>query len=86
MSGHRELGFALQLFLHCFHDVMGHERFPIVLSDISVGHEAGFASQVSGELAAVVVLHNDRVPGMFEEVQNCIAVERHKPADLELIS
>src|ERR1700757_4665994 len=31
MCWHGELGLAAELLLHCFYDVMGHERFPIVL-------------------------------------------------------
>src|ERR1700687_595805 len=85
MCGYRQLGLATQLFLYCFDDVVRHERFPIVLSDIPVWHEAGFAAQVSGKLAAVVVLHNERVPSIFEDLQNFIAVERPEPAYLELI-
>src|SRR5580692_12224346 len=59
MCRYREPGLAAQLFSHRFDNVVGHERFPIVFSDISVGHEAGFAAQVAGELAAVVILHDD---------------------------
>ena len=85
MCGDRELGCALQLFLYRFDDVVGHEGFPIVLSDMPVWYEAGFAAQVTGELAAIVVLHNDRVSNVFENVENRVAVQRHEPADLELI-
>ena len=73
------------MFLYCLDNVVGHEWFPVVLSDVPIGHEAGLAAQVPGELAAVVVLHDDRVPGVSEDVKNCIAVERHEPTDLELI-
>ena len=74
-----------QLFPHRFHDVVRHERLAIVLADMAVGDEAGFAAQVAGKLAAVVVLDDDRVPGIFEDVDNRIAMQRHQPADLELI-
>src|SRR6266849_1310683 len=82
---HRELGLATQLFLYSFDDVVGHERFPVILSDVPVRYEAGFAAQVTGELAAVVVLHNDRVPRALEDVENRLSVQWHEPADLELI-
>src|SRR5260370_8571248 len=85
MFGYRELGLAPQLFFYRFDNVVGHERFPIVLSDMPVRHEAGLAAQVAGELAAVVVLHNNRVPRAFEDVENRVAVQRYEPPDLELI-
>ena len=85
MGGYRELGFATQLLLYCLDDVVRHEWFPIVLSYIPIRHKAGFAPQVTGELAAVVVLHNDRAARAFEDVENCVAVQRHEPANLELI-
>src|SRR5580704_10489702 len=84
MCGDGELGLATQLFLYRFDDVVGHEWLPIVLSDVAVRHEAGFAAQVACELAAVVVLHNDRVARAFEGVQDCVAVQRNEPTDLEL--
>src|SRR5712691_1438380 len=85
MCRYRELGFANKLFLYCFDDVVWHEWFPIVLSYIPIRHEAGFAAQVASELAAVVVLYDDRAPRAFEDVQNRVAVQRHEPADLELV-
>src|SRR5260370_10411197 len=85
MCRYGELGLAIQLFSYRFDNVVGHEGFPIVLADAPVRHEAGFAAQVAGELAAVVVFHDDRVPRASEDVQNCVAVQRHEPADLELI-
>src|SRR5258708_2606387 len=85
MCRYRQLGFATQLFLYCFDDVVRHKWFPVVLADVSIGHEAGFAPQVAGELAAVVVLDDDRVPRAFQNLENRRAVQRHQPADLELI-
>src|SRR5258708_27016884 len=43
VCGHGELGLAAELLLYCFYDVMGHERFPILLSDISVRYKARLA-------------------------------------------
>src|SRR5258708_38397539 len=85
MCGYRELGLSTQLFFYRFDNVVGHERFPVVLSDIPVRYEAGLAAQVAGELAAVVVLHNNRMPRAFEDVLNRVAVQRYEPANLELI-
>src|SRR5260370_37256696 len=85
MCGYREVGFAPHLLFYRLDNVVGHEGFPIVLSDMPVRHEAGLAAQVAGELAAVGVLHNNRVPRALEDVDNRVAVERDEPADFELI-
>src|SRR5260370_13432249 len=85
MGGYREFGFACQLFVYCFDDVVWHEWFSIVLSYIPIGHEAGFASQIAGERAELVVLDDDRVPRVFQNVENRVAVEWYEPADLKLI-
>lgn len=85
MCRYRVPGFATQLFLYHFDDVVWHEWFPVVPLDVPGWHETGFAAQIAGELAAVVVLNTNRVPGIFEDVQNCVAVQRHEPADLELM-
>src|SRR5579859_2778850 len=74
-----------QLFLHGFHDVVGHEGFAVVLADVPVGNEAGFAAQVAGKLSAVVVLHNDGVARVAQNVENSIAVQRNEPAYLQVI-
>jgi hypothetical protein len=50
---------AGQLFFHSLDDVMRHERFAVVLSDVAVGFESSFTSQLSGELSAVVVLDDE---------------------------
>src|SRR3984957_18370001 len=83
MCWYRELGLATQLFLYGFDNVVRHERFPIVLSDVSVRDEAGLTAQVAGKLATIVVFHDDRVPRAFEDVENRIAVQWHEPANLE---
>src|SRR6266700_2384573 len=74
-----------QLFLHRFNDVVRHEWLSIVLADVSARDVAGFATQITGELTAVVVLHDDRVPRVFQNVKNRLAVQRHEPANLELV-
>src|SRR5580765_4190607 len=85
MCGYREPRIPGQLFLHRLNDVMRHEWLTIVFSDVSVRDEAGFAAQVAGELSAVVVLHDDAVPRRLENVKDRVAMQRHEPADLELI-
>src|SRR5207248_1467556 len=85
MRGNGKFGLPTQLFFHGFDNVVRHERFAIVFSDMSVRHVAGFTAQVAGELTAVVVLHDDGVPRVFENVENRLAVQRYQPADLKLI-
>src|SRR3989442_13357861 len=74
-----------QLFLHRFNDVVRHEWLSVELADVSARDVAGFATQITGELAAVVVLYDDRVPCVFQNVKNRLAVQRHEPANLELV-
>jgi hypothetical protein len=85
MSRHRQFGLATQLFVDRVNNVVGHEWFPIVLSDVAVRYEAGLATQVTGEPTAVVVLHDDRMARIFENVENRVAVQRDQPSDLKLI-
>src|ERR1700722_9285918 len=76
---------STQLLPHRLHNVVGHKGFAIVFADVSIGHETGFAAQVAGELAAVVVFDNDGVARAFQQVDNGVAMQRNKPADLQLI-
>src|SRR5216684_7864129 len=85
MRGNRELGIPGQLLLYCFYDVVRHERFTIVLSDVPVRYEAGFTAQIAGELTAVIVLHDDGVPRTLENVENGVAMQRNQPSDLKLV-
>src|SRR5579864_2073809 len=64
---------------------MRHEWFTVVFSNVPIRHETGFAAQVAGKLAAVVVLHDDRVLRAFKDVEYRFTVQRHEPANLELI-
>src|SRR5256884_8038886 len=59
--------------------------FAVVFADVAVWHEAGFAAQIARKLAAVVVLHDDGVARVFQNFENRIAMQRHKPTDLQLI-
>src|SRR5438445_6378388 len=42
-----------QLRFHCFDNVVRHERLTVILADVTVGIEPGFASDITGELAAL---------------------------------
>src|SRR6266481_10135462 len=52
---------------------------------MSIGHKAGLAAQIAGELSAVIVLDDDRVLRGFEDVEDGLAMQWYQPADLELI-
>src|SRR5271155_683623 len=47
---------ATQLLPYRLYNVVRHKGFAIVFADVSIGHKAGFAAQVAGELATIVVL------------------------------
>ena len=81
VDGHGEIGVAGELLFDGFDDVVGHEGFAVVLADVAVGDEAGFAAQIAGELAAEVVLDDDGVLGVLEDVEDGVAMQRDEPAD-----
>src|SRR6266849_589137 len=74
-----------ELFLYCVHDVVWHEGFAVILANVAVWDKAGFAAQVACKLTAVVVLHDDSVPRVFQNFENGIAMQGYKPANLQLI-
>ena len=64
---------------------MRHEGFAVVFADVAIGYKAGFAAQVAGELATVVVLDDDGVPGIFQDGGNGVPMQGNEPADLQLV-
>src|SRR6266581_4673854 len=50
-----------QLRFHCFDNVVRHERLAVVLADVTVRRETGFAPEITGELAALIVLNDDDI-------------------------
>src|SRR5215831_6733256 len=64
---------------------MRHERLAIVLTDVAVWYEAGFAAQIARELAAIVVLDDDGAAGARELLENRVAVQRDHPTDLQVV-
>src|SRR5271169_4664578 len=85
VHGNGKLRGPRELVLHCVDNVMGHERFAVVLANVPVGHKAGFTAQIARKLAAVVVLDDDGVARASQDFENGFAMQRHEPADLELI-
>src|SRR5438552_9951874 len=63
---------------------MRHERFAVVLADVTLRIEAGLASEITGELAAVSVLnHNDIL--LPEDAADLSGVEWNNPFYLKMI-
>ena len=85
VHGNGKGGSPLQLLFHCFHDVVRHKGFTVVFADVPISHKAGFAAQVAGKLATVVVLDNDGVAGTFQDIGNGVAVQRYQPTNLQLV-
>src|SRR5436190_20363404 len=63
---------------------MRHERFAVVLADVTLGVESGLAPEIAGELAAVGVLnHNDIL--LPKDPADLGGVERNDPFYLKLV-
>src|SRR5437870_11678821 len=78
-------GLAGQLSFHCFDNVVGHERLAVVLADVTVRRETGFAPEITGELAALIVLDQDHVLTAPENGADLRRVQWHNPFNGELI-
>src|SRR5438046_1794655 len=63
---------------------MGHERFAVVLADVTLGVEPGLASEVTGELAAVGVLNNNDIL-LPKDPADLSGMEGNDPSYLKLI-
>src|SRR5262249_48365370 len=58
MDRNRKAGLAAQLRFHCFDNVVRHERLAVVLSNMTVRSETGFAPEITSELATLIVLND----------------------------
>src|ERR1041385_8190721 len=65
--------------------MMRHERLAVVLANMAVRGEAGFRAQVAGELAAVIVLHDDHLLAAREDAHHFLGVKRNNPLDGQLV-
>src|SRR5881394_4421423 len=63
---------------------MRHEGFAVVLADVTLRVEAGLASEISGELAAVGVLNNNDIL-LPKDPADLRGVEGNDPPDLKLV-
>ena len=69
-----------QLIFDRFDNVVRHEWFAIVLADVALRVEAGLAPEITGELAAVIVLDNDDIACCRERMRLISGgVERNDP-------
>ncbi len=66
-------------------DVMGHERFAVVLANMAVDVEPGHAAQIPVELSGIVVLDDDRPLGAGQRVGHRLGVERNDPFDRQVV-
>src|SRR5215831_3847178 len=64
---------------------MRHERLAVVLADVTVRGETRFAPEITGELAAVIVLNQDNILTAPENGGDFCGVQRHNPFNGELI-
>ena len=74
-----------QLRFHCFDNVVRHERLAVVLADVTVRGETGFAPEITGELATLIILDQDHVLAAPENGADLRRVQWHNPFDGELI-
>src|SRR5881397_4104122 len=85
MDRNRKAGLAGQLRFHCFDNVVRHERLAVVLADVTVRGETGFAPEITGELATLIVFNQDHVLTAPENGADLRRVQWHNPFDGELI-
>src|SRR5206468_7956790 len=78
-------GLAGQLRFHCFDYVVRHERLAVVLADVTVRGETGFAPKITGELATLIVLNQDHILTAPENGADLRRVQWHNPFNGELI-
>src|ERR1700720_684933 len=85
MNRNGEAGLAGQLRFYRFDNVVRAERFAVVLADVTVCSETGFAPKITGELAALIVLNQDHILAAPENGADLRRVQRHDPPNGELI-
>ena len=74
-----------QLRFDCFDNVVRHERFAVILADVTVRIETGFAPKISRELTALIVFNKNHILAAPEDGADLVRMERHDPFNGELI-
>src|SRR4029079_17478404 len=64
---------------------MRHERFAVILADVTVRGETGFAPEITGELATLIVLNQDHVLAAPENGADFRRMQRNNPFMGELM-
>src|SRR5437763_15442275 len=64
---------------------MRHERLAIVLANVTVRREAGFAPEITGELAALIILAQDHVFAAPENGADLRGGQGYNPFNGEVI-
>src|SRR5262245_1204448 len=82
---HIFLSRARQNLLNPIDNMMRHKRLAIVLTNVTVGDDAGFGAQVARELSAVVILYDDELLTLGNYRHDGFAMERNHPLNLEVI-
>src|SRR5262249_4149050 len=85
MDRNRKARVTGEVSFHRFDNVVRHERFAVVLAYVTVRGKTGFASEITGELATLIVLNNDDILTAPENSADFRHVQRHNPFDGELI-
>src|SRR5436190_23701579 len=85
MHGNRQPGLAGQLRFHCFDYVVRHERLSVVLADVTVRCETGFAPEITSELATLIILDQDHILTAPENGADLRRVQWHNPFNGKLI-
>src|SRR5438132_1332488 len=85
MHGYIVASLAGKLLFHALDDMMRHKWFAIVLANVPVRVEAGFGAKVTGELAAIVVFHNNDFLAARKDAADLGGVDRDDPLDVKLI-
>src|SRR5213596_4413108 len=84
MDRDRKAGLASQLRSYCFDNVVWHKRLAVVLADVTVRGETGFAPEITGELATLIVLNQDHILTAPENGADFRRMQRHNPFNGEL--
>src|SRR5262245_5103828 len=85
MYGNILLRCVRQNLLNAIDNMMRHKRLAIVLTNMTVGDDAGFGAQVARELSAVVILYDDELLTLGNYRHDGFAMERNHPLNLEVI-
>ena len=73
------MSLAGQLLFDGFHNVVRHEWLAVVLADVTVRIETGFAPEITGELAALIVLNQDHILTAPDNGTDLRRVQWHNP-------